>query len=125
MKRVFLLVLTNIAIMLVLSVAISVLGLDRYLYARGVNYTGLLMVSAIFGFGGAFISLAISKWMAKRARPFCRSAAGSIAAMLTPTGETSFAPSLRGRRGAESTSRRPLSRSTDSRAHRRTAGFRP
>ncbi len=67
MKRVFLLVLTNIAIMLVLSVAISVLGLDRYLYARGVNYTGLLMVSAIFGFGGAFISLAISKWMAKRA----------------------------------------------------------
>jgi heat shock protein HtpX len=67
MKRVFLLVLTNIAIMLVLSVAVSVLGLDRYLYAHGQNLTGLLIVSGIFGFGGAFISLAISKWMAKRA----------------------------------------------------------
>jgi heat shock protein HtpX len=53
--------------MLVLSVAIRLLGLDRYLYANGMDYTGLLMVSAVFGFGGAFISLAISKWMAKRA----------------------------------------------------------
>jgi heat shock protein HtpX len=67
MKRIFLLVLTNIAVMLVLSVAVQLLGLDRYLYAHGQDLTGLLIVSAIFGFGGAFISLAISKWMAKRA----------------------------------------------------------
>ena len=67
MKRIFLLVMTNLAIMLVLMVAVQVLGLDRYLYAKGIDYSGLLIVSAVFGFGGAFISLAISKWMAKRA----------------------------------------------------------
>jgi heat shock protein HtpX len=66
MKRIFLLVLTNVAVMLVLSIAVQLLGLDRYLAARGQNLGGLLMVAAIFGFGGAFISLAISKWMAKR-----------------------------------------------------------
>jgi heat shock protein HtpX len=67
MKRIFLLVVTNLAVMLVLSAAVQLLGLDRYLYANGQNLTGLLIVAAIFGFGGAFISLAISKWMAKRA----------------------------------------------------------
>jgi len=67
MKRIFLLVLTNLAVMLVLSTAVQLLGLDRYLYAHGQNLTGLLIVSAIFGFGGALISLALSKWMAKRA----------------------------------------------------------
>jgi heat shock protein HtpX len=66
MKRIFLLVLTNIAVMLVLSVAANLLGLDRYLAAHNQNLGGLLMVAALFGFGGAFISLAISKWMAKR-----------------------------------------------------------
>ncbi|MET0280676.1 MAG: protease HtpX [Steroidobacteraceae bacterium] len=66
MKRIFLLVATNIAVMLVLSVVVSLLGLDRYLAARGQDWGGLLMVAAVFGFGGAFISLAISKWMAKR-----------------------------------------------------------
>jgi heat shock protein HtpX len=66
MKRIFLLILTNVAVMLVLSVAANLLGLDRYLAANGQNLTGLLMVAALFGFGGAFISLAISKWMAKR-----------------------------------------------------------
>lgn len=65
MKRIFLLIVTNIAIMVVLSIVASVLGLDRYLTANGLNYTALLGMSAIFGFGGAFISLAISKWMAK------------------------------------------------------------
>jgi len=67
MKRVFLLILTNIAVMLVLSVAANLLGLDRYLAANGQSLGGLLIVAAFFGFGGAFISLAISKWMAKRA----------------------------------------------------------
>jgi heat shock protein HtpX len=66
MKRIFLLVVTNIAVMLVLSVVANLLGLDRYLAARGQEWGGLLMVAALFGFGGAFISLAISKWMAKR-----------------------------------------------------------
>ncbi len=66
MKRIFLLVLTNVAVMLVLSIVANLLGLDRYLAANGQSMTGLLTVSAFFGFGGAFISLAISKWMAKR-----------------------------------------------------------
>jgi heat shock protein HtpX len=66
MKRVFLLIVTNIAVMLVLSVAANLLGLDRYLAAQNQNLGGLLAVAALFGFGGAFISLAISKWMAKR-----------------------------------------------------------
>jgi heat shock protein HtpX len=65
MKRVLLLILTNIAIMVVLSVVVSLLGLDRYLASSG-GLGGLLIMSAILGFGGAFISLAISKWMAKR-----------------------------------------------------------
>jgi heat shock protein HtpX len=65
MKRVSLLILTNIAIMVVLSVVVYLFGLDKYL-GRSGGLEGLLLVSAILGFGGAFISLAISKWMAKR-----------------------------------------------------------
>jgi heat shock protein HtpX len=65
MKRVFLLIVTNIAVMLVLSVVASLLGVDRYLTANGLNLGALLVMSAIFGFGGAFISLFMSKWMAK------------------------------------------------------------
>jgi heat shock protein HtpX len=67
MKRVMLFLATNLAILVVLSIVVNVLGLDRYLTAQGGNLTGLLVFAAIFGFGGAFISLAISKWMAKRA----------------------------------------------------------
>jgi len=66
MKRVFLFVLTNIAILIVLSIAVRVLGLDRYLTESGINYGSLLVFAAIFGMGGSFISLAISKWSAKR-----------------------------------------------------------
>jgi heat shock protein HtpX len=66
MKRVFLLIVTNIAVMLVLSVVASLLGVDRYLTANGLNLGSLLAMSAIFGFGGSFISLLMSKWMAKR-----------------------------------------------------------
>src|SRR5260221_4676005 len=65
MKRVFLLIATNIAVMVVLSIVVSVLGLDQYLTANGIDYSSLLWISAIFGFGGAFISLLISKWIAK------------------------------------------------------------
>jgi len=65
MKRVFLLVATNLAVMFLLSIVISVLGLDRALAQQGIQYVPLMIMAAIFGFGGAFISLLISKWMAK------------------------------------------------------------
>lgn len=64
-KRIVLFLLTNLAIMLVLSITMRVLGVDQML-ARSGGMTGLLIMAAVFGFGGSFISLAISKWMAKR-----------------------------------------------------------
>ncbi len=67
MKRIILFILTNLAVMLVLSVVAQVTGLDRWLAAHGSDLTGLLVMAALFGFGGALISLAMSKWMAKRA----------------------------------------------------------
>jgi heat shock protein HtpX len=66
MKRVVLLIVTNIAVMVVLSIIVRLFGLDSYLSNTG-GLGGLLMFCAVFGFGGAFISLAMSKWMAKRA----------------------------------------------------------
>jgi heat shock protein HtpX len=66
MKRIFLLVVTNIAVMVLLTIVVHALGLDRYLYSQGYNPGGLLAFAAVFGFGGAFISLALSKWTAKR-----------------------------------------------------------
>src|SRR3989442_11730900 len=65
MKRVVLLIATNLAVMVVLSIVVSVLGFDRWLTANGIDYVSLLWFSAIFGFGGAFISLLMSKWIAK------------------------------------------------------------
>ena len=65
MKRIVLLVATNLAVMILLSIVISVLGLDRALAQEGIQYVPLMIMAAIFGFGGAFISLLISKWMAK------------------------------------------------------------
>ncbi len=67
MKRIVLFILTNLAVLLVLSVVAQVTGLDHWLAARGGDLTGLLVMAALFGFGGALISLAMSKWMAKRA----------------------------------------------------------
>jgi heat shock protein HtpX len=67
MKRIFLFLATNLAILVVLSIVCQILGIDRYLALRGGNLGQLLAFAAVFGFGGAFISLAISKWMAKRA----------------------------------------------------------
>lgn len=66
MKRIFLLVATNVAVMVVLAIVASLLGVDRFLTQNGLNLGALLAFSAIFGFGGAFISLAMSKWIAKR-----------------------------------------------------------
>lgn len=66
MKRVLLFVGTNLAIMLVLGVVVSVLGVGRFLGPQGIDIGALLVFAAIFGMGGSFISLAISKWVAKR-----------------------------------------------------------
>jgi heat shock protein HtpX len=68
MKRIVLLVATNFAILIVLSVTMQLLGVDQMLAQEtGLNLYGLLVMAAIFGFGGSFISLLISKWMAKMA----------------------------------------------------------
>lgn len=66
MKRIFLFVATNFAIVAVLSILAELFGLDRWLAAHGQGLGPLLVFSSLFGFGGAFISLLISKWMAKR-----------------------------------------------------------
>jgi len=64
-KRIILFLATNMAIVLVLSVTMRLLGVEPYLTANGLNLQSLLIFAAIMGFGGAFISLAISKWTAK------------------------------------------------------------
>ena len=65
MKRILLFVLTNLAVMVVLGVVASLLGVNRYLTANGLNLSALLGFSLIMGFGGAIISLLMSKPMAK------------------------------------------------------------
>ncbi|HSH12882.1 MAG TPA: protease HtpX [Desulfurivibrionaceae bacterium] len=65
MKRVFLFLATNLAVMVVLSLVASLLGVNRYLTANGLNLGMLLAFAAVIGFGGAFISLLLSKTMAK------------------------------------------------------------
>jgi len=64
MKRIFLFLVTNMAVLVVLAIVARLLGVDRV--APG-QYGALLVFAAIFGMGGSFISLAISKWSAKRA----------------------------------------------------------
>ena len=65
MKRIFLFLATNIAVLVVLSVIINVFGLDQFLTAEGIDVTSLLVFSAVVGFAGSIISLLISKPMAK------------------------------------------------------------
>lgn len=65
MKRIALFVLTNLAVMLVLSITASLLGVNRFLHANGLNLGALMGFSLIMGFGGAIISLLMSKPMAK------------------------------------------------------------
>ena len=65
MKRIFLFLATNIAVLVVLSVIINVFGLGNFLTAEGIDPVGLLVFSAVIGFAGAIISLLISKPMAK------------------------------------------------------------
>ena len=68
MKRVFLFIATNLAIIILLSITLRILGVGSILDEQGVNLNlnALLVFSAVFGMGGSFISLAISKWTAKR-----------------------------------------------------------
>jgi heat shock protein HtpX len=67
MKRIFLFLVTNLAVVLVLSIVARITGLDVWLAAHGQSYTGLLVFATLFGFGGSFISLLLSKTMAKHA----------------------------------------------------------
>ncbi len=67
MKRILLFLATNMAIVLVLSVTMRLLGVEPYLNANGLNLGALLIFAAVLGFGGSLISLAISKWSAKTA----------------------------------------------------------
>lgn len=68
MKRVLLFLVTNLAVIVVLSITLRLLGVERILdeSGAGLNLNSLLIFAAVFGFGGAFISLAMSKWTAKR-----------------------------------------------------------
>jgi heat shock protein HtpX len=66
MNRIALFLATNIAVLLVAGIVLNLLGVDAYLASTGQNLPGLLIFGALLGFGGSFISLAMSKWMAKR-----------------------------------------------------------
>jgi heat shock protein HtpX len=82
MKRIVLFLATNMAIVLVLSVTMRILGVEPYLNANGLNLSSLLIFAAVFGFGGSFISLAISKWMAKKSM--------GVRVIETPSNSTEF-----------------------------------
>jgi heat shock protein HtpX len=67
MKRIFLFILTNIAVLLVINITLRLLGVDRVLDRSGaIDFTSLMILSAVIGFSGSIISLLMSKWMAKR-----------------------------------------------------------
>jgi heat shock protein HtpX len=65
MKRIVLFLITNLAVMVVLSITLSILGVNRYLAANGLNLGALLVFSAVLGFTGSIISLLLSKTMAR------------------------------------------------------------
>jgi heat shock protein HtpX len=66
MKRIMLFILTNLLVMLTITIIMSVFGVGSYIKDGGIDLTQLLIFSAIVGFTGAFISLAMSRWIAKR-----------------------------------------------------------
>ena len=68
MKRILFFIVTNIAILLVLSIFLSLTGFTGILQSNGVDldYDSLMLFSLVFGMGGSFISLYLSKWMAKK-----------------------------------------------------------
>ncbi|WP_440222007.1 protease HtpX [Dokdonella sp. MW10] len=66
MRRIILFVMTNLAVIALLTIIVKLFGIDTYTYRNGgINFQGLLILSAIVGFSGSLISLAISKWVAK------------------------------------------------------------
>jgi hypothetical protein len=82
MKRILLFLGTNLAIVLVLSFTMRLLGVEPYLNENGLNLGSLLIFAAVMGFGGSLISLAISKWTAKRAM--------GVRVIETPANSTEF-----------------------------------
>ena len=67
MKRISLFILTNLAVLLVISITLRLLGVDRWMDETGaIDFNALLVLSAVIGFSGSLISLAMSKWSAKR-----------------------------------------------------------
>ena len=66
MKRVLLFLGTNFAIVIVLGIVVNILGVNRFITESGLDLTTLLLFTAVFGMGGSFISLAMSKWIAIR-----------------------------------------------------------
>ena len=67
MKRIFLFILTNLAVVAVISITLRLLGVDRWIDEAGaIDFNALLVLSAVIGFSGSLISLAMSKWSAKR-----------------------------------------------------------
>jgi heat shock protein HtpX len=67
MKRILLFVVTNLAIMITLSLVLGLLGIGGFITPGGMDYAALMIFALVWGFGGAFISLALSRWMAKTA----------------------------------------------------------
>lgn len=65
MKRIGLFILTNILVIMTVSVIIQIFGLGNYLTAQGIDYQALLIICMVWGMAGSFISLLMSKWMAK------------------------------------------------------------
>ena len=66
MRRILLFIATNLAVMVLLTIVVKLFGIDTYTYSKtGINFKGILVLSAVIGFGGSFISLAMSKWVAK------------------------------------------------------------
>jgi heat shock protein HtpX len=66
MRRIGVFLLVNLLVLTTIVIVTSVLGVGRYVEAHGINYGSLLVFAAVIGFSGAFISLALSRWMAKR-----------------------------------------------------------
>jgi heat shock protein HtpX len=80
MLRILLLLGTNFAVLLLATITLNLLGIGPWLSARGIDFGSLLVFGAVIGFGGAFFSLAISKWVAKRML--------GVAVIETPRNET-------------------------------------
>jgi len=66
MKRILLFLGTNIAVLAVLSIVIRILGVDQFLTEQGINYFNLLIFAGVIGFGGSFMSLAMSNGWPRR-----------------------------------------------------------